>query len=147
MIETQNQLQVVFRDNFVAYYRSHVAHVNIVGRNFYSDHKLLGKVYEHLQGNIDLIAELIRTTGEFMIPSLQDVIVDSSIDDAPIAGTDQDLLSMVRDDLLLLVDAYKQLYEVSEEDDQEEISNFAQDEILALNKFIWQLDATLVPQQ
>ena len=51
MILTQQQLQKTFCDNFLCYFRSQVAHVNVVGRNFYSDHKLLGKIYEHLQAN------------------------------------------------------------------------------------------------
>jgi cystathionine beta-lyase len=49
-----NTLEETFAGNFVLYYRAHQAHVNIVGRNFASDHKLLEKVYEYLQGNIDL---------------------------------------------------------------------------------------------
>jgi len=53
---TQQQLTQVFCDNFVTYYRSHVAHVNILGRNFRSDHKLLQGVYERRQAQVDVIA-------------------------------------------------------------------------------------------
>ena len=56
-MNTLEQLIQVFNDNFTAYFRSHVAHVNIMGRNFLSDHKLLEKVYEDLQEQIDSIAE------------------------------------------------------------------------------------------
>lgn len=147
MIQTQDQLQAVFRDNFVAYYRSHVAHVNIVGRNFYSDHKLLGKIYEHLQANIDGIAELLRSIGEFMPNNLTGLTVDSIIEDAPMIGTDQDMLESVRNDLVELVDQYRELYRVATDDSTDEIANFAQDEMLALNKFIWMLDSSLMPAQ
>jgi DNA-binding ferritin-like protein len=50
---TESQLQQVFANNFVAYFRTHVAHVNTQGRNFYSDHKLLGKIYEDLQNQTE----------------------------------------------------------------------------------------------
>lgn len=147
MIATQDQLQAVFRDNFMAYYRAHVAHVNIQGRNFYSDHKLLGKIYEHLQGNIDQLAELIRTVGEFMPTDLQSVLVDATIGDDPVAGRAQDMLEMVRTDLLALIDQYRQLDETADEDELEEITDFAQAEIRALNQFVWFLDSTLSPEQ
>ena len=49
MEELKICLQETFAGNFVSYYRSHVAHVNIQGRNFYQDHKLLQKIYEYFQ--------------------------------------------------------------------------------------------------
>ena len=53
MKTTVEQLTEVFNDNFVAYYRSHVAHINIIGRNFASDHALLNGIYDDLQDQID----------------------------------------------------------------------------------------------
>lgn len=146
-MHTQEQLQLVFRNNFVAYFRSHVAHVNIQGRNFYSDHKLLGKIYEHLQANIDTTAEMLRTLGEFMPDNLQGIIVDATIDDEPVTGTDQDFLETVRENLLHLVDDYRELYRVATDESYDEISNAAQDQMLTLNKYIWMLDSTISPQQ
>jgi len=147
MIETQEQLMTVFNSNFVAYYRSHVAHVNIIGRNFYSDHKLLGKVYQHLQTNIDVLAELLRSTGEFMPLYLNQIIVDSHIDDEALLGTSQDFLEQVRADLIKLTGLYQELVRVADDDDADDISDFAQGEIRQLNKFLWMLDATLLPEQ
>ena len=146
MMQTQTQLQTMFATNFVAYYHTHVAHVNIMGRNFYSDHKLLGKIYEHLQGNIDTIAELIRTTGEFIPSTVSKVITGSEIDDMPMVGNDQDLLSSVNAHLVTLCEGYRELYKIATEQGYEEISNFAQDEMLALNKYVWMLDSTLLPE-
>lgn len=144
---TQQQLQAVFRDNFVAYYRAHVAHVNIQGRNFYSDHRLLGRIYQDLQGQIDVWGEVIRTQGDFVPDSLHAVLVDSGLDDGPITGTDLDLLSAVRADLTQLADSFRELSEAASEDQLEDIENLAQERILALNRWLWQLDSTLTPQQ
>lgn len=147
MINTQEQLLQVFRDNFVAYFRSHVAHANIQGRNFYSDHKLLGKIYQHLQSQIDTQAELLRSTGEFMPTNLQTVIVDATIEDEPCEGSAQELLMQVRDNLTELVSCLRDLGEAASDEDQEEIENYAQEQILILNKFLWMLDSTLSPEQ
>lgn len=140
---TQEQLQQVFADNFVAYFRSHVAHVNITGRNFVSDHKLLKGVYEDLQEQIDLIAELLRTLGEFMPCCLDDVTLGSGIPSDPVEGTSDEMLELIRSDLEQLKGSYEELMEISEEEGHKEIANYAQDRILAIAKFVWMLESTL----
>ncbi len=142
-MNTQDQLHQVFADNFVAYYRSHVAHVNTVGRNFVSDHKLLGKIYEDLQTQIDSIAELLRTVGEFMPASLAEVMGKTQITDMDCEGTADELLLLVRDDLLELKMTYEQLMVTAESDGHMEIANYAQDRILTLAKYIWMLESTV----
>lgn len=144
-MNTQQQLTQVFNDNFVAYFRAHVAHVNVVGRNFYSDHELLGGVYEELQGQIDIIAELIRSLDEFMPTNLGDVMDNSMIPNVPMEGSADDLLEQVLLDLETLKASYETLMEVADEDEpeHEEISNYAQERILALAKHIWQFRSTL----
>ena len=142
-MSTQQQLQQVFANNFVAYYRSHVAHVNIQGRNFYSDHKLLGKIYEDLQGQIDTIAELLRTLGEFMPASLEQVMGTSTVNFADITGDAQYLLEEIKADLEDLKGHNEELMMVAEADGHKEIANYAQDRILTLAKYVWMLDSTL----
>jgi DNA-binding ferritin-like protein len=140
---TAEQLQQVFADNFVAYFRAHVSHVNLVGRNFMSDHKLLGKIYEDLQTQTDSIAELLRTLQEFMPASLDAVIGSSQISTADVEGSADELLMLVRDDLEELRACHEELMEVAEADGHKEIANYAQDRILQLAKYIWMLDSTL----
>lgn len=142
-MNTVIQLTQVFNDNFAAYYRSHVAHVNIVGRNFASDHKLLQKVYEDLQDQIDRLAELLRTLQAFMPNNLQDVIVDTHLPTTPLNGSSEMLISEVKDDLEHLKECYTELMSISELEGHQEIANYAQDRILALAKHIWMLNATL----
>ena len=142
-MNTANQLLQVFYNNFTAYYRSHVAHVNIMGRNFASDHKLLQKVYEDLQDQIDTIAELLRTLDEFMPSEIQFVLNESTIGTGIFEGTSDELLAGVRDDLETLKGFYEDLMEEAEQDGHKEIANYAQDRILAIAKFIWMLNATL----
>lgn len=140
---TQQQLTQVFNDNFAAYYRSHVAHVNIMGRNFVSDHKLLQKIYEDLQEQIDSIAELLRTLESFMPSSLQEVLDDTHISLEPVGGDSDNMLEDVRLDLAHLKECYQELIMVAEADGYQEIANYAQDRVLAIAKHIWMIDSTL----
>jgi len=140
---TQEQLTQVFNDNFVAYFRSHVAHVNIMGRNFASDHELLGGVYEELQGQIDTIAELLRSLGEFMPDSLHDVLEGAKIVDDSVEGDSDTLLALVKYDLEELKGSYQELIAVADSEGYLEISNYAQERVLSLAKHIWMFDSTL----
>jgi DNA-binding ferritin-like protein len=140
---TAEQLTLVFNNNFVAYYRSHAAHANVTGRTFRSDHKMLGGVYERRQAEIDKIGEILRTQQEQMPTSLVDILNNATIPTDPIEGTADELLEAVMMDLEHLLGDYKDLITVASEEDLEEISNYAQDQALDLEKSIWMLRSTL----
>lgn len=140
---TAEQLQLIFNNNFIAYFRSHAAHVNITGRNFRSDHKLLQGVYERRQAEIDAIGELLRTMQEYMPCNINDVIANSEIPTDAIEGTADTLLETVMMDLEHLLIDFKDLIVIASAEGLEEISNYAQDQALDLEKSIWMLRSTL----
>jgi len=138
-----SQLEQVFATNFQVYYRTHVAHVNTVGRNFYSDHKLLQKIYEGLQANIDTLAEFLRTLKLQMPQSLEIVVELGSTPDSMVTGDAIQLLTGVYEDLEIMIDEYLALNTVAEEEDHPEIANYAQDQIRILRKSCWMLSSIL----
>jgi DNA-binding ferritin-like protein len=140
---TAEQLTLVFNNNFVAYYRSHAAHANVTGRTFRSDHKMLGGVYERRQAEIDKIGEILRTMQEVMPFNLQQVIEDATIPTDAIEGTADELLEAVMMDLEHLLGDFKDLIVIASEESLEEISNYAQDQALDIEKSIWMLRSTL----
>jgi len=140
---TAEQLNLIFNNNFVAYFRSHAAHVNVTGRNFRSDHKLLQGVYERRQAQIDAIGELLRTMQEYMPCDIQDVIFQSSIPTDAIEGSADTLLETVMMDLEHLLEDYRALILIATDEGLEEVSNYAQDQALDLEKSIWMLRSTL----
>lgn len=140
---TAEQLKLIFNNNFVAYFRSHAAHVNITGRNFRSDHKLLEGVYERRQAEIDKIGEILRTMQEYMPCDINDVVFNSEIPTDAIEGKADELLETVMMDLQHLLEDYKALIVIADSEGYEEISNYAQDQALDLEKSIWMLRSTL----
>ena len=137
------KLREVFATNFVAYYQSHVAHVNITGRNFYSDHKLLQKIYENLQDQIDTIAEFLRSLETFMPESIGDVMDQTQVTDDLVVGDSDDLLRLVCKNLQTLVDLYRELEREADDAGQDQIANYAQDQETILTKQIWMITATV----
>ena len=140
---TAEQLLHVFNNNFVAYFRSHAAHVNITGRNFRSDHKLLQGVYERRQEQIDKIGEILRTMQEYMPCNINDVIDQATIPTDTIEGPADLLLETVMMDLEHLLGDFKELIIIADAEGLEEISNYGQDQALDLEKSIWMLRSTL----
>lgn len=140
---TAEALTQLFNDNFVAYFRSHAAHVNVTGRTFRSDHKMLQGVYERRQAQIDAIGELLRSIGEFMPCDMFDILDNTKLITTPIEGTADELLNAVLDDLQVLRDEYIAFQEIAAEEGHDELANYAQDQILDLNKSIWMLESTL----
>ena len=142
-MNTQEQLTQIFKNNFVAYFRSHAAHVNITGRNFRSDHKLLQGVYERRQEQIDRIGELLRTMQEYMPCDINDVVSESTIPTDAIEGTSDYLLEQVMMDLEHLLDDFKTLIMIADGEGYDEIGNYAQDQALDIEKSIWMIRVTL----
>jgi starvation-inducible DNA-binding protein len=142
-MNTAEKLTQLFKDNFVTYFRSHVAHVNVTGRNFRSDHKLLEGVYTRRQDQIDRIGELLRSIGEFMPQSIYDVIDDSAIPTDAVEGSADTLLETVLLDLEHLLADFKELIIIADNEGYDEIGNYAQDQALDIEKSIWMLKATL----
>ena len=140
---TQEQLIQIFNNNFVAYFRSHAAHVNITGRNFRSDHKMLQGVYERRQAQIDAIGELLRTIGEYMPCDLYDILDNTKLITTPIEGTADELLNAVLDDLEILRDEFIAFEKIATDEGHDELANYAQDQILDIKKSIWMLESTL----
>ena len=143
LIHLQTTLEETFAANFVSYYRSHVAHVNLKARTFYQDHKLLQKVYEYFQDNIDTIAEKLRTVRAYMPRDLATVTATSPIMDMPTEGTADELLEQVLESLEAMIDQYHLLNDAAEAVNYIDIANFAQDQIAQIARFRWMIESTL----
>ena len=141
----EQALQKVFATNFVAYYKSHASHVNVVGENFVSFHKLLGDVYEELQGEIDILGELLRTIKAEMPLKLTEIIENSSVSDDLYDDFDRgyDFLSQVYNDLETLIEVHLDLEEAADSREYNHLQNYAQDRVKSLHKHCWMLRATL----
>ena len=137
-------LERTWATNFVAYQKAHSAHINIRGRNFYQDHKLLKPVYRYLQDNIDTLGEEIQACGVGRVPETIGMIMDTSdISDAMPDMTADGLLTSILDDLYTLIDTYHDMYDAGEAANYPDVSNMAADHIGRIAAFCWKLEATL----
>ena len=137
-------LERVYATNFVAYQRAHASHMNIRGRNFYSDHKLLKHVYKFLQDNIDTLGEEIQACGVGRVPETIDMILATSKIKDNLPSLDADaLLKDVLDDLYVMIDVYHDMDKAGIEANYPDVCNMAADHIQRIATFCWKIEATL----
>jgi DNA-binding ferritin-like protein len=137
-------LERVWATNFVAYQKTHSAHINIRGRNFYQDHKLLKHIYKFLQDNIDTLGEEIQACGVGRVPETLGMILETSAiaDNMPSMDADS-LLHDVLDDLYTMIDVYHEMDDAGKELNYPDVSNMAADHIGRIATFCWKIEATL----
>ena len=141
---TLEQLTETFCDNFVNSYRAHSCHFNIVGREFYSLHKLLQKIYEDSESIQDDLGELIRALGAITPETIGEILSLADLADELAAGTEwEDLIRLVLEGQEHMTESYRKLEEVADAEGHEDISNCAQDRIRQHKKFSWMLRSTL----
>ena len=138
----ESKLLEVFADNFVSYWSAHSNHINITGRNFYSDHKLLKKVYEDAQEQIDVLGEFIRTIKSQVPASIPDILDLSTIGEMTAEEADE-RLRIVGENQTYMIDRYKELFDIATEMTDQDIANYAADRIRAHAKFKWMIESTL----
>lgn len=141
-MELEKKLKEIFCDNFIAYYRAHSCHLNITGRNFASDHKLLQKIYEDAQENIDTIGEFIRTIGAQAPETISEILLGSELGEDTAYDADS-MLAIVLEAQEYLMNDYKELFDIATEATDQDIANYAADRLGAHSKFAWMLKSTL----
>ena len=137
-------LERVYASNFVAYQRAHASHMNIRGRNFMSDHKLLKHIYQYLENNVDVLGEEIQACGVGRVPETLDGILALSDVEDTMTDLDADSLLMdTLDNLYTMIDLYHEMNDAGVEMNYPDVSNMAADHIQHIAKFCWMIEATL----
>ena len=133
-------LRKLLAEVFGFYFKAHSYHWNVEGPDFEQYHSFLGKFYEEVFGEVDTIAELIRTLDVYAPTSLAKLTTGTDIEETE--GVIPSGLAMIENlktnnDRLLasLYTAYKDAEDASEFG----ISNAIQDLITTHEKQAWML--------
>ena len=111
-MSVETKLMTAYCDGLVAYYQFHAMHINVVGRNFVGDHKLLGSIYEDSQGEIDKVGEILRTI-EVKVPATLSTVLDcaeiTEVDTLSISA--DEMLQLAYDTVETLIECYQEVIE------------------------------------
>jgi len=138
-------MKIYFATNFSYYTKSHGYHVNVVGPDFYQYHKLLQKVYEDAQENIDKIAEEIRTL-QSVVPFSMDRI--SKLSKVPDASDTPKALEMIKEllfDTEVVCECIRDAHSLATEQEAYGLVNYLEARLDEHYRFQWMLRSTLEP--
>jgi len=139
------EMKVLLADSFVMYTKAHGYHWNVEGKLFPMLHEFFETIYTEVYGSIDSTAEQIREIQGRAIHSLLEFDKYRTIPDTPITvptdntGMLNDLFSANQ---LILVTLMK-AYEMANANNEDGLSNYLQDRMMAHKKHAWMLRSTL----
>ena len=142
------KMKVVLATTYAFQLKAHKFHWNVMGPDFAQYHDYLGELYGEVFGAVDMLAEIIRTTGELSPGSFEEFIELSEIisDESDVTNPLQMINELIEDNKVLL-DVLNDAYEVSEEEDTFDISDALAGRIAAHRKHGWMLHSFLNKQQ
>lgn len=136
-------MKVYFATNFQYYVKAHGYHVNVTGPDFYEYHKLLEKVYDDAQENIDRIAEEIRTLDAIVPFSLNRIMDLSEVDDAEDTPTGLVMMKKILDDTEIVCETIRAARKLAEENECFGLLNYLEGRLDDHYKFQWMLRSTI----
>lgn len=139
------QMKVVLADSFSLYLKAQGYHWNVEGEYFPYLHDFFGDLYSEVYGSIDGTAEQIRQIQGRAIHTLLEFDKYRTITDKAVeTPTDCDamLTDLFTSNQQILVSLMK-AYDMSNKENEEGLSNYLQDRIMAHKKHAWMLRSTL----
>jgi starvation-inducible DNA-binding protein len=137
------QLKVILGTNFGLYFKAHSFHWNIEGPDFAQYHKFLGKLYEQVFDNTDLIAEKIRMLDSYAPTTLPRMLELSDIPDTENIPSALAMLSQLKQDNDRYIIHLRAGIVLAEQADEPAIGNFLQDILDQHQKQAWFLSSLI----
>lgn len=138
-----DNLKTNLADLYALYIKAQNYHWNVEGPDFAQYHEFLGKFYDSVGGQIDSVAELIRTLDEYAPGSFSRFSELTSIEDERSIRKSLEMFTILNMDNQKVLTNLRSTYEVAEQEKQFGISNHIQDLITAHEKHGWMLRSFL----
>jgi starvation-inducible DNA-binding protein len=137
------QLNQNVADLHLVYIKLHNYHWNVKGPQFFQLHKLTEGFYEHIAELFDEVAERILQLGEQPLSTVRDYLQQAKIKEPNSAVSNPEhVISGIVDDFGYLLEQYKSILKVAEQQDDVGTANLVSEPIDWLEKSLWMLKAS-----
>jgi starvation-inducible DNA-binding protein len=133
----------ILADGFVFYFKAHSFHWNVVGKDFPQLHGFFGGIYEAVFGNVDRLAEEIRSLDAMAPMSLGTLIKEASISENTGTLDGMGMVAALAADNQNILSGLLACQKMAEAANQVGLANFLQDLYDSHKKFAWQFSAIL----
>jgi starvation-inducible DNA-binding protein len=133
------QMKTILGTTFGLYFKAHSYHWNIEGPDFAQYHKFLGKFYESVYGNVDPIAEHIRSLDSYAPVALSRMLELSDIEETDAVPSALTMLSNLKNDNERYMMHLRAGIAAAESANEPAVGNFLQDILDQHQKQGWML--------
>ena len=137
------ELSVLLADMFSLYHEAHGFHWNVKGPDFAQYHELFAEIYEDLYSGVDPLAENILKLGYDAPFHLSRFVGMRTIEETDPEDNPQSMAMELLKGINNLIDSLKNAFVTSDEMDEQGVANYLADRIDSIQKWSWQLRASL----
>jgi starvation-inducible DNA-binding protein len=143
MEELVSEMKVALATAYTYQLKAHYYHWNVEGPDFPQYHQLFGMIYENVDESIDQFAEEIRALDAYAPGSYTRFSELSLIEEDNTLVPASVMIMRLLNDTYIVIEHLTAVYELCENNKKYGLSDFIAGRIDTLNKFAWQLKATL----
>jgi starvation-inducible DNA-binding protein len=133
----------VLADGFVFYFKAHSFHWNVVGKDFPQLHGFFGGIYEAVFGNVDRLAEEIRSLDAMAPMNLATLLSEAAIMENKSTLDGMGMVAALAADNQKILSGLLACQKMAEAANQVGLSNFLQDLYDSHKKLAWKFSAIL----
>lgn len=143
MEELVSEMKVALATAYTYQLKAHYYHWNVEGADFPQYHQLFGMIYENVDESIDQFAEEIRALDAYAPGSYTRFSELSLVEEDNTLVPASVMIMRLLNDTYIVIEHLTAVYELCENNKKYGLSDFIAGRIDTLNKFAWQLKATL----
>ena len=136
-------LKKLLADTYFLYFKTHTYHWNVTGMMFQSLHAMFMQQYTELWNTIDLIAERIRSLGDYAPYSYKELSQLTSIKDDENIPKAEEMLKNLIEDHEKIIKYIRDNFSIAEESNDEATVDLLTQRLDAHEKTAWMLRATI----
>jgi len=136
-------LKKLLADTYFLYFKTHTYHWNVTGMMFQTLHAMFMQQYTELWNTIDLIAERIRSLGEYAPSSYKELSQLASIKDDDKIPKAEEMLKNLIQDHEKIIQFIRDNFSIAEESNDEATVDLLTQRLDAHEKTAWMLRATI----
>lgn len=137
-----DSLKVVLADTFVLYFKTHSFHWNVTGPHFKSLHDMFEEQYNEVWKATDIIAERIRTIGEYAPNNYEEMTKVATLTPSGQTPDEQSMVQILADDNRAIVKTLYDAKKTAENDNDEATIDLMVERIRAHEKAAWMLESS-----
>lgn len=138
-----NRLKVLLGTTIALKYKAQGHHWNVEGDDFKQYHALFGEIYETLDGAVDPLAEWIRMLDGYAPFKLTRFLELSVVPETDVTSDALEMAKDLYDGLEIAIEGFKNAGTEATQAQEYALANFYADCQGSLQKFCWQLRASL----